>query len=332
MIKKRNKPISLFIIITTCALLIFSSASVAFAAEKQYLIKEYNFETDYVDDLSYTPQEKIKKDGKTYKVASVEYKVIKDNTTKIKKKISTTNKNDYEKTIGHKLPSGKTIKLMIRNKVRWKEHLQAVTKEQEYKALSDVPEIIRDTKEDPAGNTIDIVLSLSETEPFTRVEKFSSPAKFYAYMETGVMYMFNGKKIMTAKDAPTWPSYEEDVKSYLGLNGSAYKITGGSWNDSFVPYGQEQYVRTATYTGTKSTPLIRATFTETDDTARMFVADITYVGYDPDNRSKACAVVSYERTIGTKEAIMIGAGIAIIVAALVAILYLIAKRRKEADV
>lgn len=328
MIKKKN--LTTFFSFLLSVLLILGSTSVSFADEKNSsLVKEYEFKTDYVDDLSYDAKEKIKQDGKTYKLVSIDYEVVKDNTIKVKKKISTTDKSKYEKSVEYQLPSGKMIKLHIRDKIKWKKHVSAVTKTQEYRSLNVVPEEINTTKETPDGSVIDIVLSLSDTENFTRVEKFSSPANFYAYMENAVMYMFNGEKVRIAGNTPVWSGYQDDVKRYLGLNGSAYEITGGVWSTSFVPYGEDQYIRTATFTGTKSTPLVRATFVETDETANMFVADVTYVGFDPDNRSVACAFASYERCIGTKEAVAIGVGVLILILGTVTALYIVAKRKRN---
>ena len=66
------------------------------------------------------------------------------------------------------------------------------------------------------------------------------------------------------------------MKSYLGINGNTYQITGGSWTGQAVKQG-DRYVRTASFSGTKQVPLFRATYQETAATTMQYQADVTYL-------------------------------------------------------
>lgn len=321
--KKKNRCFSFFI----AGALLIGSASFAFAEAKADLIKEYEYEAENVRDLSYDAPEELKEEGKTYRLLSVEYEVIKDNEIKVMKHVETSDRDDFDREIKHELPSGKTVTLKAEDDISWKEKtVDAVTVTQEYKSRSDVPQQITSQKESEDGEMVDITLALSGIEDYSRKKAFSAPATFYTPVRGGSMYRFNGKVVTITGGSPVWSGYQADVKEYLGLNGNEYAVTGGSWSDGYTLSGG-QYVRHATFTGTKSVPLYRATFTETDDTAKVYTAEIAYAGLD--GKAKIKAIASYEKVLGVREYIMIGAGILVLALLIAAAIYLIGRRRKR---
>ena len=307
--------------------LLFSSASIVFAAEAD-LIREYEFEAKNVDNLSYEAQEEIKEDGKTYRLIDIEYEIIKNNEIEVKKSVKTSDKEKYEKNIDYKLSNGKTVKLKALEKdISWQESSgDEIVKTQEYKNRNDIPQSIKDKKFGFEGEDMEITLKLKSVDNISKTENFSAPATFYTPVKGGSVYRFNGKIVTIGGNSPMWSNYKEDVKDYLGLNGNTYVITGGSWSDDYMVSG-DQYVRHATYTGTKVIPLYKATFTETADTTKIYTADITYTGKD--GNAKVKAIVSYEKIMGIREYIIIGAGIIVLALLVAAIIYVISKRRQE---
>lgn len=310
-----------------CVLLLICSTSFVFAANN--IVREYEFKAVDPDNLKYDVPEKVTEDGKTYKFQNVKYEIIEGQTIEVTERVRTNDKEDYAKSIEHKLPSGKTVTLYAEDGISWKEdEAEGIVRTQEYRSQNDIPQSIIDTKPEGNGNETEITLTLSGVESYSRTESFQAPATFYTPVRGGSMYQFNGKVVTINNGNPVWSGYQDDVKDYLGLNGNTYSITGGNWSDDYTLTGG-QYVRHATYIGTRSVPRYRATFTETDATTTVYTADVTYSGIDPDKEVTAKAIVTYERGIGTREIIFIGAGIVIIALAVASILLFISRRKKK---
>lgn len=299
-------------------LLIFSSTSVVFGATQ--IERTYTFYPKTDKNLKYDVPKSIEKDGKTYVLSDVKYSV--NDEIKVSKHVTTNNKSDFPKLITEMIEGEKIELTADEDNIKWQENTNGIKKIQEYKSRGEIPEKINATKEDDSGNSVDIVCELSNVENISRTEKFSAPAKFYAPDPAGVLYQFNGKIVTIAGSNPTWSGYQADVKDYLGLTGNTYSVTGGSWASEFVKQG-DAYVRTATFSGTKSVPLYRATFTETADTATTYTADIDY------KKIVATATATYEAETNIGKLIAIGAGILILIALIIAILYLIARKRRK---
>lgn len=309
------------------ALLIFSSASSVFAASSNgLLIKEYEFTTKDTSSIAYEADEKIKEDGKTYKLVSTDYEIIKDNKVAVTKTVKTNDKAVFDETVEYILPSGETIILKAKSNIEWRDNVNRVIKTQEYKSESNIPQIIKSTRKNAEGETITIELERSSIDKKQRVESFSAPAVFTApYLET-TKYSFNGE-IVTITGEPKWSGYESDVKVYLGINGNEYNITGGSWNGEAV-YDGEKYTRKAIYTGTKTVPLYVATFTETDATAELYEADITYEGIDGEATVKA--ICTYEEH-GLSTAAKAIVGVLLLAGLIVLILYILSRRKNKEE-
>ena len=231
---------------------------------------------------------------------------------------------DLETTITEEINGEEILLTADAENIDWHETATAaVIRTQDYSSRSRIPESLSDTKTDNTGNTIEITLELTNVENISTSSSFSAPATFYSPTDGGSRYRFNGK-IITVGSSPTWTGYEQDVKDYLGINGSNYNITGGSWSSGFTRSG-DQYIRTATYTGTRTTPAYRATFTETDATRTVYTAEVAYTNGEYTVQAKA----HYEKAVNVVKVVAIGAGILIVILAVVAILYNISKRRKE---
>ena len=72
-------------------------------------------------------------------------------------------------------------------------------------------------------------------------------------------------------------------------------------------------------------PLFRATYQETAATTMQYQADVTYTYLT------ATVTATYEPVINIAKIIAVGAGIAVLIAAIIALLVLLAKRRKSKE-
>ncbi len=266
--KKRKITIFLFVL-----LLIFGSTSTAFAKETNEITKTYTFYPESKSNLKYDVPQKINKDGKEYELKDVEYKINDKKSKEVTKSVTSRSKK-YPKTLKDTV-SGTEVTLVAETP-QWKEvNAEGLIKTIEYKNESDIPQTIKDSKPSSDGTQIEITMQLAGTEALSRTEEFSAPAKFYSPYPDSTQYMFNGKIVELSVNSPEWGDYKADVKAYLGLNGNTYQISSGRWTSQPVKQG-DQYVRTASFTGTKQVPFYRATYKETADTTRQYTADITY--------------------------------------------------------
>lgn len=301
-------------------LLITSSTSLVFGASQ--ITKTYDFNPESETYLHYEVPKTIKERGKEYKLKDVNYAINEEQTIRETKKIKTIDKEKYPKTITKKV-NGETYILTAPADINWKEtSYDEVTKVQEFLNKNDIPQQINSTKKDENDEDIDIVLNLTDVREKTRTESFTAPAKFYSYVKEHNEYVFNGKTVVVSNSSPTWSGYKDDVKEYLGLNGSQYVITGGKWTSELTASG-DKFVRTASYTGTRTVPLYEATFVESDETSKGYTADVTY------SYLVATATAVYEPAFSKAAIIAIGAGVVILIIGLICILYTIAKRKRE---
>lgn len=309
---KRNKIIVLLMVMI---LLVVSGAGTSVFGASQ-LKKEYKFYPDSENHLEYNVPKTLEKDGKTYNLIDVTYRV--DDTIRISQKVTTKDK-DYPKNITKTVKGEQVVLTANEDNIKWEKKVDSVKRVQEYKNRGDIPDSIDATKNDKK-----IKLELINIEDTSKNENFAAPAKFYAPNPNETVYKFNGKIVTIKGKTPTWAGYKEDVKSYLGLKGNTYSVTGGKWTSEFKKDG-DMYIRTATYTGSKIVPVYRATFVETADTSTTYTAEIEY------DRIAATAVATYETKSSLGKIIAIGAGAAILIALIIALLYLIAKRHRSEE-
>lgn len=305
-----------YILFLLIGVLLFSSTS--FVYGKEQITKTYTFHPKTEKNLSYDVPKTITKNGKKYELVDVKYQVDRDKTVTKTETVITADKEDYPKTITE---NGVELKITS-DPVKWEEvKSDAVIIKQEYRNKSDIPSSITSSKADKEGEKIDITLTLTNTDQNSRSERFSAPAVFYSPEANSRVYMFNGKRVTISGNSPTWSGYEQDVKDYLGLNGNSYAVTGGSWSAAATRQG-DSYVRTATFTGTRTVPFYTATFTE-DDTRVQYQADITYTNIT------AKAIGTYEPVTNFAKYIAIGAGLVILIAAAIALIYYLAKKKRQ---
>lgn len=314
--KKRKITIFLFVLI-----MIFGSTSTAFAKETNEVTKTYTFHPESKSNLKYDVPQKIDKDGKEYKLKDVKYKINDKKSKEVTKSVTSISKEKYPKTLTDTV-SGREVTLVAETP-QWKEvNAEGLIKTIEYKNESDIPQTIKDSKPSSDGSQIEITMQLTGTEALSKTEEFSAPARFYSPYPDSTQYMFNGKIVELSGNSPEWGNYKADVKEYLGLNGNTYQISSGSWTSQPVLQG-DQYVRTASFTGTKQVPFYRATYKETADTTRQYTADITY------SYITAEAVAVYEPVDNTS----IDKIIAVLVFAIAVslIIFFLKKREKKSD-
>ena len=314
--KKRKITIFLFVLI-----MIFGSTSTAFAKETNEVTKTYTFHPESKSNLKYDVPQKIDKDGKEYKLKDVKYKINDKKSKEVTKSVTSISKEKYPKTLTDTV-SGREVTLVAETP-QWKEvNAEGLIKTIEYKNESDIPQTIKDSKPSSDGSQIEITMQLTGTEALSKTEEFSAPARFYSPYPDSTQYMFNGKIVELSGNSPEWGNYKADVKEYLGLNGNTYQISSGSWTSQPVLQG-DQYVRTASFTGTKQVPFYRATYKETVDTTRQYTADITY------SYITAEAVAVYEPVKDTA----IDKIIAVLVFAIAVslIIFFLKKREKKSD-
>lgn len=303
--------------------MIFGSTSTAFAKETNEVTKTYTFHPESKSNLKYDVPQKIDKDGKEYKLKDVKHKINDKKSKEVTKSVTSISKEKYPKTLTDTV-SGREVTLVAETP-QWKEvNAEGLIKTIEYKNESDIPQTIKDSKPSSDGSQIEITMQLTGTEALSKTEEFSAPAKFYSPYPDSTQYMFNGKIVELSGNSPEWGDYKADVKEYLGLNGNTYQISSGRWTSQPVKQG-DQYVRTASFTGTKQVPFYRATYKETADTTRQYTADITY------SYITAEAVAVYEPVDNTSigKIIAIGAGVIVFVILVIALIYLLSKKRKE---
>lgn len=301
--------------------MIFGSTSTAFAKETNEVTKTYTFHPESKSNLKYDVPQKIDKDGKEYKLKDVKYKINDKKSKEVTKSVTSISKEKYPKTLTDTV-SGREVTLVAETP-QWKEvNAEGLIKTIEYKNESDIPQTIKDSKPSSDGSQIEITMQLTGTEALSKTEEFSAPARFYSPYPDSTQYMFNGKIVELSGNSPEWGNYKADVKEYLGLNGNTYQISSGSWTSQPVLQG-DQYVRTASFTGTKQVPFYRATYKETADTTRQYTADITY------SYITAEAVAVYEPVKDTA----IDKIIAVLVFAIAVslIIFFLKKREKKSD-
>lgn len=222
--------------------------------------------TYYNTDKDFSADKKITYNGKSYTLKDTREE--KDTKKQVTKKVTTDDKDKFNKTISEVI-DGEEVTLVADTKnIDWKDIPKEETlyEVREYGSRNEVPNSVSVN-----GNTY----SLESVAEGTRITSFTAPATFTSPDTTSNVYYFNGNLVTISGGSPVWSGYQSDVKSYLGYDCT---ITGGSWNGAAVKRG-DSYVRTATYSGTRVTPLFTATYSYTSENQDdvTYEADVTYV-------------------------------------------------------
>lgn len=285
------------------------AATPTFAASAKEVVRDFYFEADSADDLSYPAEKEIEIDGKHYRVKDISYNLYSD---PISEKKTVKSKNKQADGYITKTIEGTEFKLYAPAEIKWKDN--DVTYTEEYATESEVPNQI-----EYEGQT----LSLRSVEPASRKDTLSTTAKFYSSYPDTDTYMFNGKEV-TLKDGPTWSGYKDDYAEYFGIdNDNRYSITGSKWKGKAKKTG-DGYVRYATVYGTKVVNYYQAVFGLGDDDSR-YTADITYT-----SKYIGHAKVTYERYFTMMQKLVYaGVGLAIVALLTTLILFFLKRRREE---
>ncbi|MEA5142811.1 MAG: hypothetical protein VB023_04435 [Oscillibacter sp.] len=279
--------------------------------------KTYQFTVDDPTDLKYDAEPEITVDGKAFILDDVKYELGKlTQPASVVKAVQTTDQDKYPKEITETV-AGKEYRLTAKTPAWSTEPISQEVRE--YAARADVPEAL--TVGEAAYRLTDVVAGTKTTD-------FSSDAAFNTPNTASPLYAFNGKIVTIAGNTPTWSGYEVDVAAYLGGNGSTYTITGAAWSGDFVKASGE-YTRTATYSGTRETPIWTATYSADP----VYDAEITYVdAAHPDGVYQATAMASYhaESNVVTT-LLMIGGGVLVLALAAAVVIAVLRKKKKREE-
>lgn len=302
--------------------------SCSFAKAKETITREYEFQTEDPDDMHYPALEEITMNGDTYRLRGVSYDIVAEKEpVSIVKNVRTKDPKKYDRVITKTIDGIRyTLKAEEPNWTKREIPRQTKTITKEYSA-GKVPQqqITADGE----------VYRIEYQEQRTRKEIFHAPAIFYAETTDTTLYWFNGKIVEIIGRQPVWNGYEADIRSYLGLNGNSYTITGIKWDGGFTA-SDHGYVRTASVTGKKTVPYQTVTYTNDTDVNNVYeyTAKIRYVDRDGQTEYTARAAATYEKVekgLSKRAMIMISAGSAVLCLSLAALIFFLARRRAEEE-
>lgn len=305
-------------------LLLLSALQMAWAtgggestADGKTVIKNYPFVAASQENLKYDVPQELMVDGKPYKLKDVRYEITgHEDPVTATKTVQVFDKADYDKEITETV-GGTVLRLVAQTPV-WHE-MPAATVTKEYDSQGAIAsELDRDGK----------TYTLQAVTVGTKHAELTVPAIFQTSNPYSDLFAFGGQTIeLTDTAVPVWDGWEEAVKAELGLNGSSYTLTGGSWDGDFRQQEDGSYTRTAIYTGTRETPVWTATY----QTEPEYTAEITYVDENySDGQYAALAIASYTLDTSVIEIVLkVGCGIAVLALAAACIVRLLEKKHKK---
>jgi hypothetical protein len=312
---------TIFLIIFT---LLIGSTALSFAGSQ--ITKEYDFKAKSERNLKYDVPKEIKEKGKTYELKDVKYESEKG--IEIIRSHTTLDQADYPKTIEYEKEDGEIVTLTAKGEIDWNEvdrNPTVITRT--YQDRGSIPASLP-VSTTVNGEEVTGTAALSGTQVFTRTESFNAPGTFYGVYGSP-LYTYGGKTVTLPDGNPAWNGYQADVASNLGLPRGA-SINGVAWASAAVDQGNGEFIRQATFTGTRPVSTYTATFTETEATTRSYTADITYTD-TADGSVQAKAIATYEQVSNLGLYIAIGAGILVLALLAAAILVFLAKKRKRQE-
>lgn len=280
------------------------------------VIKSYPFVAASRENLSYDVPQELTVNGKTYKFKDVRYEVTgHEDPVTITKTVQVFDKADYDREVTETV-DGTALRLVATTPV-WHE-TPAATITKEYDSQGAVAsELDRD------GRTY----TLQAVTVGTKHAELTVPAIFQTSNPYSDLFAFGGQTIeLTDSAAPIWDGWEDAVKVELGLNGSSYTLTGGSWDGDFRQQEDGSYTRTAVYTGTRETPVWTATYQSSPE----YTAEITYTDSRyPDGVYEMEAVATYIYHSALETILKVGAGVLVVVLATACMVWFLRKKNKK---
>lgn len=303
------------LLLTGLLVLLCAMPHVAMATDTT-VTRSYPFESATQKNPHYTVPETVEEGGKTYTLTSVEYEVkAHREPVTVVRTIVTGDPGEYPKEITETV-DGASRTLTAQTPTWATGESRRVM--QEYASEAEVPQSL----------TVDGVrLPLASVTAGTKTEAFSAPAVFRSPNPASGLYTI-GDTVVTVGDGPLWDGWQTVMTEYLGLSGSSYTLTSGSWDGDWGADGSG-YVRTAIYTGTRQTP----TWTATYQTEPEYTAEITYTDSQyPDGLYEMEAVATYtvQETGGTLKTILkVGAGVLVVALAAAALIFMLRKKNNK---
>lgn len=301
------------LLVTGLLVLLCAMPNVAMAAGST-LTRSYTFASATQENPQYTVPETVEEGGKTYSLTNVVYAVKEHREpVTVVRTIVTGDPSDYPKELTEMLDGANyTLTAQMPTWVTGESR----TAVREYASESEVPQSL----------TVDgVSLPLVSVTAGTKTEAFSAPAVFVTPNPASGLYAI-GDTVITVGDAPTWDGWEEAVKAELGLSGSSYTLTGGSWDGDFRQQEDGSYTRTAIYTGTRETPVWTATYQSVPE----YTAEIIYTDSQYPNgvyEMEAMATYTYHSTLET--ILKVGAGMLVAALAAACIVWFLRKKNKK---
>lgn len=304
-------------------LLLLSTMQMAWATEGSEtatagntVIKNYPFVAASQEDLKYDVPQELTVDGKIYKLKDVSYEITgHEDPVTVTKAVQVFDKADYDREITETVDET-ALRLVATTPVWHETPAATITKEYDRQGAV-ASELERD------GRTY----TLQAVTVGTKHTELMVPAIFQTSNPYSALFAFGGQTIeLTDSAAPIWDGWEEAVKAELGLNGSSYTLTGGSWDGDFRQKEDGSYTRTAIYTGTRETPVWTATY----EAAPEYTAEITYTDSQyPDGvyEMEAVATYTYHSTLET--ILKVGAGVLVVALATACMVWLLRKKNKK---
>lgn len=306
---KRNK----FKVFLSMLLIFLFSTSIIFAKSE----KEKTYIVEYIGGKEDIKAEKrLKEKGKEYVLKNVR---VREKPFEIKKSVTKDEKGEYPREIKYWY-KGKAYKLKAL-KENFKKEKEKREEYIEYQSRADIKQEI--TKNN-------LTYSLEQVSQNNKTEDFKAPAIFTKYGIDSNEYIFNGKKVVV-EDTPAWQGYENDIKDYLGINGSSYRITGGRFTSGniLVDEVSEKYERRAEFYGTKIVPFFTAKYVFEDEKDEGSNGEVTYGIKGAKKIKKTLIYEEVQKKITLKEIIAYGAGILVVSLGMGYILYILAKKNKK---
>lgn len=135
---------------------------------------------------------------------------------------------------------------------------------------TDVPETTTVTVDMPDGTTKDVEGHLASVEQVSEYEWRDNLRITGVWIgdPSAEEYVLEGTDISVPYNAeyPTWAGYQTDILSAMGLSSDYYRIEGGEWADEGTKDANGNFVRHATYYGSRYVANFLATYTCSYDT------------------------------------------------------------------
>lgn len=312
-------------------MLLALSLPVSAGAAAPALTKEETFTVTEKSQKAYEKQisfpSEIKEDGTTYQLQDVKYKVLKETYQDLTRKEKDTTEEPKD-TIEE---DGQVFQLIRSEQEEKVEQEQAVTAYTDYEYAVDQAQVPKTKKatvqNDQTGGTEEVECQLTGVaQNGTKTVQGTMDLTFEEY--DAAYYEWNGNYIKRNDQKPALEGLEQQLLDSVGSEG---RITNISWNGDPYQDGNGTWCRNATAQVERKVPIYRATYAGVYQ-QKVTVYHCTYEGPDVTGKKtyEIQATAGYEEKKGSiLPVVLAGVGILIGVIALILILYLLSRKKKE---